>query len=233
MTKKTFPAERRRLAEKYPQYFNKAVSNFKRGIVSLPINLVPFKNRPKPKSKRSLVPSPTKNMKFTLIEPVSLSDYIPIIKDVYFDNISSQRCFVATCATYVGLIEDEEISGVWQQRIAYSGDHYHRVPVGITGWYSHPPFDLPRIWLGWFGVRKEFQGKKYGSLLLMDTIDAIKSDVVGIDELFVFTDTGAGFYQKCGFEKLGSIGELCKKKYPGIDKDTGFNLNEIVLMKKI
>lgn len=218
MTKKTFLVERRRLEEKYPQYFDKAVSNFKRGIVSPPINLAPFKNS---------------NMTFTLIEPVSLSDYIPIIKDVYFDDISSQRCFAATCATYVGLIENEEISGVWQQRIAYSGDHYHRVPVGITGWYSHPPFDLPRIWLGWFGIRKEFQRKKYGSLLLMDTIDAIKSDVVGIDELFVFTDTGAGFYQKCGFEKLGSIGELCKKKYPGIDTDTGFNLNEIVLMKKI
>ena len=172
-------------------------------------------------------------MAFSLIEPVSLSDYIPIIKDIYFGNINDQRHFVATCATYVGLIEDESKSEVWQQRIAYWGDHYHRVLIGITGWYSHPPFDLRRIWLGWFGIRKEFQGKKYGSLLLTDTIDAIKSDVVGIDELFVFTDDGSGFYQKCGFEKLGSIGELCEKKYPGIDKYAGFDLNEIVLMKKI
>jgi hypothetical protein len=58
MTKKTFPAERYRLEEKYPQYFDKAVSNFKRGIVSSPINLAPF--------KCSSAPSPTKTQMKTL-----------------------------------------------------------------------------------------------------------------------------------------------------------------------
>jgi hypothetical protein len=42
-TKKAFLSERRKSEEKYPPYFDKAVSNFKRGIVSPPINLAPFK----------------------------------------------------------------------------------------------------------------------------------------------------------------------------------------------
>jgi len=180
---------------------------------------------------------------YKLIEPVSLTDYIPIIKDVKFGNLDDQIQFVGSCAQYVGLLEPrrkvskiiEKIGGpdVWEQRIAYWKDDYPLIPLGITGWYLWPPFDLNRIWLGWFGIRTEFERRGCGKLLLNETVQEIKLNYPYIKWLFVFTDDAAQFYQKCGFEKLGTIQELCNNSYPGIDENTGFNMDEIVLRKNI
>lgn len=44
--------------------------------------------------------------------------------------------------------------------------------VGITGLYSHENInDTNSIWLGWFGVLKEFRNKGYGRHILLDTIN--------------------------------------------------------------
>ena len=183
------------------------------------------------------------NPTFKLIEPVSLTDYIPIIKDVSFGNLDDNSQAMNSYAQYVGLLEPrrkiskfiKKVDGpdIWQQRIAYFEDDYPLEPVGITGWYIWPPFNLNRIWLGWFGIRNQYKGKGYGKLLLNQTMNVIKNEYTEMKELFVFTDDADGFYQKCGFEKLGRIEDLIDQNYSGIDKNTGFNLNEIVLKKKI
>lgn len=47
--------------------------------------------------------------------------------------------------------------------------------IGITGLYSNDDFDETKsIWLGWFGVLKEFRKKGYGQQILKDTINMAK-----------------------------------------------------------
>lgn len=44
--------------------------------------------------------------------------------------------------------------------------------VGITGYYSNEPIEETNsIWLGWYGVLKEYRGLGYGKKILFDTID--------------------------------------------------------------
>ena len=175
---------------------------------------------------------------FKLVEPVSLGNYEPIIRDVSFGNLEEQTQFLGSCARYIGLLSPRRAKkfsalDVWEQRIAYKAETYPLEPVGITGWYSLPPFDFDRIWLGWFGVRKQYQNQGFGKRLLALTQEVIRKEFPTIKWLFLFTDDADKFYEKCGFEKLGSIEELVKAKYPGIENDTGFNLKEIVLRKKL
>ncbi len=177
-------------------------------------------------------------MNIKLIEPVSITDYAPIVKDVSFGNLEDNEQALGSYGRYVGLLEPRRNPAfigengqpdVWEQRVAYFADKYPLEPLGVTGWYLWPPFNLDRIWLGWFGIRKQYQRQGYGKLVFDATIKEINKEFPTIKWLFVFTDNADKFYQKCGGERLGTIQELIDAKYPGIDKDTGFNLNEVVL----
>lgn len=47
--------------------------------------------------------------------------------------------------------------------------------VGITGYYSNEDInETNSLWLGWFGVLKEYRGRGIGRTILLDTIEMIK-----------------------------------------------------------
>lgn len=47
--------------------------------------------------------------------------------------------------------------------------------IGITGLYSNEDInETNSIWLGWFGVMKEYRSKGYGKRILLDTIEMVK-----------------------------------------------------------
>lgn len=182
-------------------------------------------------------------VKFKLIEPVSLTEYIPVIRDVKFHDIDEsgevveeQTLFLQHCAEYTNLLPYEENDGVhiWHQKIAYLENTVPRFtlyPVGITGWYSYPPVDKNRMWLSWFGIRDEFQRKGYGTLLLQQTIDLILQEYDTIDYLYLFTAGAPLFYEKCGFERLGVAEDLVASGH--IEEDATNSPKEIVFRKKI
>jgi len=175
-------------------------------------------------------------MKFKLIEPTTLNECIPIVKDITMGDVEDQVYFLGSLAGYVGVIPQRRdyVKGIWKLKFAYFEDDLS-TPIGTTGWYKWPPLDSEGcIWLSWFGIRKPYERKGYGSVLLQQTIDEIKNEHKDKYRwLYVFTDNADKFYQSCGLERLGSIKELIDKKFPGINEDTGFNLDEIVLRKQL
>lgn len=168
-------------------------------------------------------------MNLSLYKPTSLTDCEPIVRDIKMGDAADQRYFLGSLAQYIGLIESDSPreKGIWEIRFAYNEND----TIGTTGWYEWPPLDKEGVvWLSWFGIRKQYERKGYGRILLQKTID----ELVGKYKwLYVFTDDADKFYEKCGFEKLGSIRDLIAQGYPGINEDTGFNLDEIVLRRPL
>lgn len=67
-------------------------------------------------------------------------------------------------------------------------------------------YDIPTVKLGRFAVDKNFQGKKFGKILLKDAFKrvlgaAVISGVKGV-EVFAKNNQAIGFYRKFGFVNL-------------------------------
>ena len=76
--------------------------------------------------------------------------------------------------------------------------------VGITGLYVPRTSDTD-IWLGWFGVKKEFRGKGYGKEILRWTIRQASKQ--GFTTLRLYTDSEENDKAVKLYKSLGFIGE--------------------------
>lgn len=99
-------------------------------------------------------------------------NYIKITKDnIDYATRIQMKIFPDECAYYNYLdIINKNLE--WQNYyLVYDGDEV----VGVTGLYCFEDInETNSIWLGWFGVLKEYRRHGYGKRILLDTIDKAK-----------------------------------------------------------
>ncbi len=83
------------------------------------------------------------------------------------------------------------------------------VMAGISGLHHYEWGPDENVWLGWFAVSPQLQGRGFGARLLAETERAART--LGYRKLFIETyDTptfsrAIHFYRKAGFRKVGTI----------------------------
>ena len=81
--------------------------------------------------------------------------------------------------------------------------------IGITGLHHYAWGPPENVWLSWFAVDPEYQGRGFGKLLLRRAIDAARSR--GFRKMFIETyssptfDKARRFYTAQGFNEVGGV----------------------------
>lgn len=82
------------------------------------------------------------------------------------------------------------------------------IPIGLVSFWRG---DNTRIWINELGIRKDFQNKGYGKMLMNHTLDLLKQR----KEPIVFlnpTPESVGFYKNLGFVETGYKTSIWMKK---------------------
>lgn len=173
---------------------------------------------------------------FIIKESKDFEDYVSLIKNINFGKDHDR--FILSMAKYCGILEKKLKFGDYRkQYLVYDktlivGNRFRETLIGTFGLYNHILKENELVdWLSWFGVKKQYQKKGFGSMILSLAIKKLKEINNNAKNLYLFTDTSENFYIKNGFILLGTTQELIDK---GISSDKiSFHLNDKILYKNL
>ena len=106
--------------------------------------------------------------------------------------------------------------------------------IGICGLYSLDENSKDELWLGWFGIIKEYRSKGHGSDVLKQL--EIKAKEANAHTIYSYVNKKGkplDFYYRNGFKRVGTVKEYLEKTKFKFDKENFEDLDDHVIKKKI
>jgi GNAT superfamily N-acetyltransferase len=154
-------------------------------------------------------------------EPLSqetLQDVIVISRDAWPDDFDTQD---SPEEAYLASTDHEDHKDFLQRHKIKSLEYFavkdtDGKVIGITGLYTDEKDLAPGlIWLGWYAVHPQYQGKGYGKEILTWTVNEAKRRGYSLLRLYTSDDTNEAtaqiLYEKFGFKEIRREKEEGKK----------------------
>jgi ribosomal protein S18 acetylase RimI-like enzyme len=138
-----------------------------------------------------------------LLETKEIQEFIPVMKEIDFGDR-----FLLSMIHWCGIGRRSTPLDYWKVLLIRArGD-----TVGVSGLYRQPGMPRNVCWVGWFGIRPQFQRQGFGKGTMCALFKVARS--IGSQELWVYTDSSSdvavSFYKSLGFEVLGSAAEWAR-----------------------
>lgn len=102
--------------------------------------------------------------------------------------------------------------------------------IGTCGLFSMRPDNNEELWLGWFGILKDFRHQNYATEALFKMKELALS--LKCKRLLLYTDAKTGpieFYKKQGFSVIGTVEEFIASRRDSVLHRELPNLTDIVM----
>jgi GNAT superfamily N-acetyltransferase len=171
------------------------------------------------------------NNKLSFVQTRNIYDYSEVLKPLKedFDYV-----FYSTMLCWCKIIPSDNAQGdrLWEVWLIKLGAKQ----VGICGLYTlHGVETTTELWLGWLGIVPELRNLKLGSQVMEHLYMYAKS--VGCERIFSYVDKDGkplNFYNREGFDVIGTVGEYCDKHcLDNIDGGDFEDKQDFVIMKQL
>ena len=156
-----------------------------------------------------------------------IEDYKPILEGL-IDDFGYVYYHAILC--WCQIISDKDNQNCFWRVYLIDSDG---ATVGICGLYSQYPNNNDELWLGWFGILKEYRRKGIGTTVL--SLLQQHAILIGAKRIMSYVDKSGEalpFYIKNGFQTIGSVKEYLSK-HPNLSMDRFEDPEDFVICKEI
>lgn len=161
----------------------------------------------------------------------NIHDYSQVLKPLAEDFTA---IFYQTMLVWCNIIPSDKAQSdkLWEVWLINLGNKQ----IGVCGLYTlHGVTDTKELWLSWLGIIPELRNLKLGVQVMEHLYSFAKS--VGCERIYSYVDKDGkplNFYNREGFNVIGTVGEYCEKNCLGnIDGDDFEDKDDYVIMKQL
>jgi GNAT superfamily N-acetyltransferase len=146
---------------------------------------------------------PKSSPKVELLETKQIEQFIPVLREVELGDR-----FLLAMLHWCGFGRRSTPLDIWHVFLVQRA----RETLGVIGLYRQPGMSKQVGWIGWFGIRRRFRRKGYGTSAVQGLIAFAQE--IGCKTLWVYTGSkdkaAMRFYQSLGFGIVGVAGKCAR-----------------------